>query len=244
MRWMSVLLFLAWAEVGWSAQIPVQTGEHANFTRVVLRVPENAVWDVRRTASGYRVSVDGATDFLTSRAFDLIPRDRITDIFHLEATNSLLLETSCPCFANAFVDAPGILVVDIMDGVPDANSPFEAIVADETATVQTTQTFDVPKSPFLPLLPRAENPAMTQPKISTVQAQPEAEQPILQQSLEEIQASVSASISSALAQGFLESGDQVAGSSVGVSATQKDAPGILLRSGVDPKAGTSKSNQK
>ena len=122
-RWFSLLSVLLWGQVALAQPIPVQTGEHADFTRVVLTIPTGATWRVGRIDAGYGIQVDGAEGFDLDGFFDIIPRTRISAADLEDET--LALRIACDCRAAPFLDRPGILVVDIQDGSPDPEATAE-----------------------------------------------------------------------------------------------------------------------
>lgn len=105
--------------------IPVQTGEHADFTRIVIRLPDNADWDFGREFGGYALRLPVTDGYNLDRFFDLIPRTRVTAVSQEIATGVLRLSVECLCRATAFVAEQEYLVIDIADGLPDPQSPLE-----------------------------------------------------------------------------------------------------------------------
>ena len=221
----------------WSAPVPVQTGEHDSFTRVVLRIPPGADWNVGRTESGYLIEVPGADGFSTLGFFDLIPRDRITGISRADRGDALVLETDCLCYAKAFLDRPDVLVVDIADGSPDPNSQFEVPINRKVFGESSTESDPyIPESPVLPLLPATELLPRPQ-EITVAKPIPHDVQPTaIERSLIDLQTSVAASVSTAVEQGLLDGGQAIGGSSVQTSLQQSEAPGVVLKTGIDSNA--------
>jgi hypothetical protein len=105
--------------------VAVRSGEHSDFTRLVVAVGPDSAWALGRTAGGYAVRIDGIRDgFDTARVFDLIPRRRVADI--AGDGDTLALTLGCDCHALAFALPSGPVVIDIRDGPPPPGSPFEA----------------------------------------------------------------------------------------------------------------------
>ena len=67
-------LFILLPVVSFALPVRVQTGEHANFTRVVLTIDRTTRWEVRRDVDAYVVQLSTNNGFDLSRFFDLIPR--------------------------------------------------------------------------------------------------------------------------------------------------------------------------
>ncbi|MBD3765434.1 MAG: hypothetical protein IE927_12100 [Rhodobacterales bacterium] len=124
-RWLVVALaLLAWPAWGQTAR--VQSGEHADFTRLALIFPAAPDWRLTRTAGGYVLSVKGAAPaYRLDDVFRRIPRTRLTAIWADPATGDLRLEVGCACHATAFAFRPETLVIDLRDGPPPPDSPFE-----------------------------------------------------------------------------------------------------------------------
>ncbi len=124
-----LLLLLGLAGPATAEVASVTTGEHAGFTRIVLTFPSPSRWSLRRDTDGY--VLDAATADLRydlSRVFDRIPRDRLSAVWAEPDTGALRLKVGCACHAMAFDLRPGLLVIDLRDGPPPADSPFEAAV--------------------------------------------------------------------------------------------------------------------
>ena len=132
--------------------IPVQTGEHASFTRLAMQFPTPVTWSEATTDTGYAVTFDNSNlTFDLSNSFRLIPRDRVADIRWDAAAGRLEIESGCDCHLDAFELPGNVLVLDIKNGAdPDGPPP-------DVAPVETVET-DPKKppmaafSPDLPLL--------------------------------------------------------------------------------------------
>ena len=101
------LPFLAFAEPAL-----VQSGEHENFTRLV--VPLNAVseWSVTQADNKIVLRVDDFVDgFDTTQVFARIPRTRLDEI--RSDANTLTLSLACDCVAATFEEVGPYFVIDI-----------------------------------------------------------------------------------------------------------------------------------
>ncbi|MCA2014423.1 hypothetical protein LCM17_23230 [Cereibacter sphaeroides] len=108
-------------------------GEHATFTRVVLRLPAGSEWAITPEGRDRRVSVQGVdTRFDVSRLFDRIPRARLTGA--RDDSGDLLLTMGCDCTIRAWEERPGLLVLDI-SGTPDATAARTPVVVPATPIV-------------------------------------------------------------------------------------------------------------
>lgn len=124
-RWIGTVLFLMMPAMLLARPVAVQTGEHDDFTRVVLTIPTGVEWALGRDQQGYVLRLPVAEGYQLDRFFELIPRNRITDVSQMPEAGELRLVVSCDCNADAFLFRPDILVIDIRDGLPTDDAPFE-----------------------------------------------------------------------------------------------------------------------
>lgn len=126
-RWLACLVFLLalpWTAWGQTAQIT--SGDHPDFTRLVVQFPGSVDWRVGRTADGYELRLpESGTQYDLTKAFDLIQRNRLAAIWTDPQTGALHLSIACSCFAIPFEFRPGTVVIDIRDGSPPEGSEFE-----------------------------------------------------------------------------------------------------------------------
>jgi hypothetical protein len=121
-----------WASVWWAGAqtLAVQAGEHAGFTRIVVRIGEDRQWDLQETDRAFRLSLSPDIDgFDLSESFDLIQRDRIADLRSDGADLSAAL--ACACEVTAFRYLDRFLVIDVAD---PASAPSEAVAGESDAT--------------------------------------------------------------------------------------------------------------
>ena len=123
----AALLLLALGLLGSAAaaqDVPIRSGWHEGFTRLVLQIPEGSAWRLGRSDQGYALELEGEDiRYQTTGVFDRIPRERLSK---LTATgNRLDLSLACDCHADAFLWQADRLVIDLVDGPPDADSPYE-----------------------------------------------------------------------------------------------------------------------
>ena len=106
--------------------VMIRSGEHPGFTRLVLQPESPHDWQFGRTATGYELRLKGnRLSFDTDGVFHRILRQRISAVEPLPRPGTLALISSCACFAKAAQLSDGKIVIDIVDGTPPANSPFE-----------------------------------------------------------------------------------------------------------------------
>ena len=127
MRLAGALFFLlASVGLGWAAPVVVTSGEHRDFTRIVLQFEGQPDWQFGRTLDGYAIRVPGQRlDYDLTRAFALIGKTRLAALGPDPVTGDLALGIACACHAIPFEFRPGIVVIDLYDGEPPKGSSFE-----------------------------------------------------------------------------------------------------------------------
>lgn len=136
-RVLCVLLFALLPHTLLAQPVGVQTGEHADFSRVVVRLPAGADWVFGRDPGGYVLRLPVTDGYDLRRFYDLIPNTRITAVSQDAAAGELRLAVSCPCNANVFLASPRFLVIDIGDGPADPATPFEQFLEPESESLGT-----------------------------------------------------------------------------------------------------------
>ncbi len=104
--------------------IEVLSGEHGDFSRLVMQFPKTVDWVFGRSDQGYEFRVpDTGYTFDIDRVFQRIPRARIQTVETQGAALSLVVSERF--HADVFELREGRLVIDIKDGAPSASSPYE-----------------------------------------------------------------------------------------------------------------------
>lgn len=138
----------------------VKSGEHFDFTRLVIVAPGVKDWSFGRRPDGYELRLDSADwQYDLTGVFDLIPRKRLASITGDPETGRLRLAIACPCHAIPFEFRPGLIVVDLRDGPPPAVSSFEQTL-DETSQATVPPVFLPPRP-----VPRPEINAAPSPEV-------------------------------------------------------------------------------
>lgn len=130
---MRVLLFIVLVFVGLSATaqtISFRSGDHPDFARLVLDIPAGRAWTIGRIGTDYSLDLGPGLDFDLSGAFARIPRNRLRDIDIDVDSGRLILRIACRCHVAAFLFRPDKLVIDVTDGPPPPDSPWETAIAD------------------------------------------------------------------------------------------------------------------
>ncbi len=124
----SLVLVLGLQQAG-AAPISVRSGEHSDFTRLVMTVPEDMTWALTEPARQVRLTLDDHEDgFDTTEVFSRIPTTRLSAL--TTASNSLILELNCDCAVRVFREGNRFLVVDVQDTDPverDALTDFVGV---------------------------------------------------------------------------------------------------------------------
>jgi hypothetical protein len=125
------LAWLCLSKMAFAQVAEVKSGEHADFTRIVIQAPGNTDWSFGRRIDGYELRLDSAAwKYDLSGVFDLIPRTRLASIAMDTATGGLRLGIACACHAVPFEFRPGIVVIDLKEGSPPQGSSFELALED------------------------------------------------------------------------------------------------------------------
>lgn len=123
---MSGLIFLTWIGVGNATSVSVRSGEHENFTRLVIKIPQDTPWRIAKSARSAELFLDlKDLEFETSEVFDRIPKNRLQSLEQAAPGLPLVLAFNCHCQLSAFVQSDSLLVIDISDeesGLSDQTS--------------------------------------------------------------------------------------------------------------------------
>lgn len=132
-------------------QARVRTGEHRDFTRLVVMLPAPADWSLRQTTTGYDLTVDeGELQFDLSDAFARIDQTRIRKLGAEPGVLRINDGDPCECRAEAFEFRPGIVVIDFRDGKPEA-PPGVPILPTGAPTDKTLPAITEPRAgPMMP----------------------------------------------------------------------------------------------
>ncbi len=121
-------LAMLWVAGVATAQIAtVQTGEHGAFTRVVIDFDLRPEWTAGRTDDGFAIRFEQPFERAPNldRAFDLITRDRISDIEVDTALGLFAVTLACVCWVDVVEYQGEALIVDIRPGPAPEDALFE-----------------------------------------------------------------------------------------------------------------------
>jgi len=124
----ALLVFLFLAAPGKAETARILSGEHGDFTRLVIELPEPSEWIVGRTARGYAFATKDELqpDYDTSAIWQRISQTRLQAVRIDPTTGVLDISLACDCHIFPFEYRPGVIVLDIKPGRPPATSAFEA----------------------------------------------------------------------------------------------------------------------
>ncbi len=136
---------------GWAETVLVRSGDHAGFSRLAFKFSEPVGWKMGRTDTGYEIRLSRkGLSFDTSEVFKKISHNRVRNLRVTPTGAGIAIDLACDCHADAFEFRSGLLVVDIKDGLPEKDGPFEAaFAADETEITDQAKTvlpFEAPRN--------------------------------------------------------------------------------------------------
>lgn len=96
--------------------VNVRSGEHSDFTRLVLRVPANTDFDLQQSRNTARLSTSlSDVRYDVSEVFSRIPRTRLQDVTQSRPGAPLELALACTCEVRVIREGADLLVLDILD---------------------------------------------------------------------------------------------------------------------------------
>lgn len=109
-----------------AAEIAVRSGEHDQFTRLVLRIDNGTEWTLDNGEDGATLSLSVPDIvFKYDDVFNRIPRKRLRDMSQASSGGPLHLKFACACEAVGFVEAGTYLVVDIRERTNERERAFQ-----------------------------------------------------------------------------------------------------------------------
>ena len=110
--------------------LSVRGGEHADFTRLVIHLPEANHWRLSLSERSATLQVTGPPlQFDLAQTFARIPRTRLRNV--TAQPDALLLDLACDCQVRASEDIPQFLVIDIIGSAVIASPPARAALRPE-----------------------------------------------------------------------------------------------------------------
>ena len=110
-----------------SAQGTIRSGEHGEFTRIVIPIGSDRDFSVEGEGNNRRVILDPPGAFRTNRVFDTLFADSRLQGLESNEENGVVLELSCACDILSYRFQSSYLVLDIYDpsGSPEPDTPPE-----------------------------------------------------------------------------------------------------------------------
>lgn len=119
------LLALTWGNIAQAETVTIRSGEHADFTRLVLYLPRPLDWDLETKENKSTLTIRGNNiTFDLGAAFDKISRQRVASLAPAPSENALEIELNCDCVVTSFLHENSMLVIDIGD---NSNSEFPEV---------------------------------------------------------------------------------------------------------------------
>lgn len=123
--WALGLLFLVWSNPVLAQTLTVRSGEHATYTRLVMRLPDGIDWRLQQDGPVAELFIEGDNvSFDMSGVFARIPRVRLSDLAQDGPGKPLRLNLACNCPVTGFLERDDYLVLDIGDPVSDVPVRF------------------------------------------------------------------------------------------------------------------------
>lgn len=155
--------------------VAVQSGEHADFTRLVLDIGADRTWALTGAGDTRILTIDPpAQGFATASVFDLIPRTRLADLGQDRTGEALTLTLACPCEITADRHLGRYLVLDIAQAAERAPRPDQETLRPEAeARAAAERQAAAARLPDLTLLLAAERADRTMPLPPPLAPEPE-----------------------------------------------------------------------
>lgn len=124
----ALLLLLVLAGPAPAQTARVLSGEHGDFTRLVIELPKPGDWTVGRTATGYSFATrsEPQPKYDLTGVWQRISRTRLSALDAGAQGGFLDLDLACDCHVFPFEYRPGGIVLDIKPGPAPEASAFEA----------------------------------------------------------------------------------------------------------------------
>lgn len=115
--WLLAVVLACWSGAASGQTVSVRSGEHADFTRLVIKLPERAPYTLSGSGRQTDLVIDGQDyEIDTSAVFDRVPRTRLTGIAPLPGRAGLRLSLAPGHEVRSFWFGDASLVLDIREG--------------------------------------------------------------------------------------------------------------------------------
>ncbi|MCE8544529.1 hypothetical protein KBY25_01730 [Ruegeria pomeroyi] len=142
---LALLFFLAALPVD-ATEVEVRSGEHGDFTRLVLRIPVRTEWNLKNAVRSSQLTVAlPDLKFEYDTVFERVPRKRLEELRQSEIGAPLEMLFACDCEARAFVQSGTLLVIDIRDRPADSPRLRLPLVRDQVLDVRAEGAVSAPQ---------------------------------------------------------------------------------------------------
>ncbi|MEM9393522.1 MAG: hypothetical protein AAGA38_06670 [Pseudomonadota bacterium] len=119
MRYVSALICICACSLQSHAATTLRSGEHADFSRVVVELEQPGDWSLTRSSIGYIFSADTLRPPVqTDDVFTYIPKTRLGSVRYDERRNIIIFGLTCElCSADAFEIRNGRVVIDFKNEI-------------------------------------------------------------------------------------------------------------------------------
>lgn len=122
MKLLAALLLLLLPTLSAALELPVRSGEHGSFTRLVVRLPQDTGWELQQDGQTARLVVQNPkVVFQSGAVFDRISTDRLAGLSQSAPGAPLVLRFNCDCTVAASRDNT-LLILDIRPGSPPSKT--------------------------------------------------------------------------------------------------------------------------
>ena len=145
MRLLLALFIILLPSAIFARDVTVRSGEHADFSRLAFDFSEPVNWVIGQVENGYEIRFESPLNKVDiSDVYRRISRERVSRIDISKDKTSVTLAINCKCYADAFEFRPGLLVVDIKDGIAPETSRFEkTFTSDEISKSKTGEPHEI-----------------------------------------------------------------------------------------------------
>lgn len=106
-------------------ELSVRSGEHEDFTRLVIKVPEGTSWTLDSSDRGARLNVElPDVTYDTDAVFERLSQNRLLFLKQEKPGDDLDIGFACNCVANGFLHAGAMIVIDIRESKDKPSAPL------------------------------------------------------------------------------------------------------------------------
>ncbi|MEZ5715420.1 MAG: hypothetical protein R3D85_09745 [Paracoccaceae bacterium] len=138
---------LAMPATAWAERVIVRSGEHPDFTRIVLTLPPAASFSLESDGNRAQLAVAGIdAQFDLGEAYRRLAAGRVTRMLPGPEKNVLTIEMSCACILDTFRAETDLLVIDI-SGPPNTLTETPAVPSAQLASTEPASGLAARRAP-------------------------------------------------------------------------------------------------